>query len=585
VLVVGAWLAWRGGVIRLAPRLSPVTTMSGSETFSSLSPDGNEVAFSWEGEGRPQGDKDIWVKLVSGTETRRLTSGPDDDWNPAWSPDGSRIAFVRLAPRVPTSVGAVYLVSALGGAERRLGDFPAAFSQLSWSRDGRLVAARRGRGETETAAEAGRIYLLSADGAPPRPLTVAPLPGYDAHPAFSPDGRSIAYASCHGDITPPCDVYVVELGQDLLPTQPARRLTHHNSAIHGIAWARDGRTIVYAASGMYFHGRGIGSHLWRAAADGRLPPQRIESAPLGSFAPVTTASRDRLLFAHDRSDFDIFRFEAARPDEAVIASPAVDYGPQFSPDGRRIAFESWRSGTTKEIWLADADGSNPMQLTRVADDAETPSSAAGSPSWSPDGARLVYARVEERGTLTSSNLWTIRADGGSSRRLTDDDSWKGPPVWSHDGRFIYYREDRPDGRDYARVPASGGPAERITPNGALVAVESLDGRTLLYTQREGHGPLFGLSLATRVERQVEDCVQSRALASGPGAFYYVGCSAGLEAPLYRLDTASGRRELVGTLEKGPGVVMGLAVSPDARTILYGREMDAGSDLMMIENFR
>jgi hypothetical protein len=57
------------------------------------------------------------------------------------------------------------------------------------------------------------------------------------------------------------------------------------------------------------------------------------------------------------------------------------------------------------------------------------------------------------------------------------------------------------------------------------------------------------------------------------------------SPLYRLDPASGRRELVGMLDKGPGVVMGLAVSPDARTILYGREMATGSDLMMIENFR
>jgi hypothetical protein len=107
----------------------------------------------------------------------------------------------------------------------------------------------------------------------------------------------------------------------------------------------------------------------------------------------------------------------------------------------------------------------------------------------------------------------------------------------------------------------------------------------LYSTVEGMGPLTSLSVEQGEERQLEDCVLSRALASGPGAFYYVGCSAGLEAPLYRLDTASGKRELLGMLDKGSGFVMGLAVSPDARTILYGREMTAGSDLMMIEDFR
>jgi len=341
VLAVGAWLAWRRNGAVPAPRLVPVTTMSGSETYSSFSPDGNQVAFSWEGEGRPQGaapNKDIWVKLVSGMETRRLTSTPDDDWCPSWSPDGSRIAFLRLPPGgFMSATGAVYLVSVVAGGERRVGAFPAAFSQLSWSADGRFVAARRGRAEGETNAEAGGIYLLPVDGGEPRMITVPPLPGYDTHPAFSPDGRSLAYASCSGQITPPCDIHVLELDEDQRPARPPRRLSHHKVAIHGLTWTRDGKSIVYAVSGMYFNGRGMGSHLWRAPADGRQAPQRIELAPQGSFAPATSGSHDRLLFAHDRSDFDIYRF-GAHPAEGVMTSSSVDYGPQFSPDGRRIAF-------------------------------------------------------------------------------------------------------------------------------------------------------------------------------------------------------------------------------------------------------
>jgi len=221
----------------------------------------------------------------------------------------------------------------------------------------------------------------------------------------------------------------------------------------------------------------------------------------------------------------------------------------------------------------------------VADDRESSSRGAGSPFWSPDGQQVVYARVEDSEQGGRANLWTITVDGASSHRLTDSDSWKGPPVWSGDGRFIYYRLDRPDGRDFERIPAAGGPSERITHHGALMGVLSENAKALLYTTLEGMGPLFLLSLEQGTERKLEECVLSRALASQQGSFYFVGCSTGLEAPLYRLDTASGRRELLGMLDKGPGFVMGLAVSPDARTILYGREMATGSDLMMIENFR
>ena len=191
LLSVGAWLARRSREGLPEPKLLPVTTMSGSESYASFSPDAQQVAFCWEGEGRAQGvapSNDIWVKFVSGMETRRLTSSPEDDWTPSWSPDGTRIAFVRLptGTGVTTdSVGGLYVVSPLAGGERRLGDFPAEFSQLAWSPDSRFVAARRRRGSGETAPAASGIYLVPVDGSEPRPLTTPPQPGWDTHPAFS----------------------------------------------------------------------------------------------------------------------------------------------------------------------------------------------------------------------------------------------------------------------------------------------------------------------------------------------------------------------------------------------------------------
>jgi Tol biopolymer transport system component len=528
--------------------------------------------------------KDIWIKLVSGMEARRVTSSRDEDWTPSWSPDGGRIAFVRFAPGVDleSGAGAVYLVSALGGGERRLGDFPAAFSQLSWSPDGRFVAARRARSAAESVPRASGIYLVPVDGSEPRSLTVPPQPGWDKHPAFSPDGRHLAYAACSGQVTPSCDVNVIDLDGERRPASAPRRLTSNRVAIHGLAWTRDGRSIVYAPSWMAFEGRGMGASVWRVRADGRSPAQRIESIPPGAYAPATMPALDRLLFVHDRADVDVYRFTGKGPPEPVIASSSVDYGPRISPDGRHIVFESWRSGTAfKEIWLAELDGSNPVQLTHVTEDHQSAASGTGAPFWSPDGTYVAHMREEPGRGPGATNLWVISVAGGSDRRLTAQTRRLGPPVWSRDG-YIYFRQPRPGGTDYFRIPEIGGAPQRVTQNGALMAEVSWDAKQLLYSQKEGIGPLFLLNLESGQERQLEECAYSRNLASSPGAFYSIGCADGPDKPLYRWDMGSGRRELLGSLTN---VNLGLTVSRDGKTILYARENTSGADLMLIESFR
>ena len=585
-LGAGGWLAWRSRAALPEPKLLPVTTMAGNESYASFSPDATQVAFCWEGEGRPQGvepSKDIWVKFVTGMETRRLTSSPEDDWTPSWSPDGSRIAFVRLPPGAGDSAGGVFVVSSLGGGERRLGDFPAAFSQLSWSPDSRFVAARRMRGSGETAPAVSGIYLVPIDGGEPRALTTPVQPGWDKHPAFSPDGRALAYAACAGLVTPPCDIYLLELDAALRPSRPPRRLTRHSGPIHGLAWTRDGRSIVYARSSMLFEGRGMGSSLWRVRTDGREPELRIESIPPGAYAPATTAARDRLLFVHDRSDVDFYRFSASGPPEPVIASSSVDYGPRISPDGRRIAFESWRAGTAyKEIWLADIDGSNATQLTHVADDRESPAVGTGAPYWSPDGKYVVHNREEpSQGPGAMQSV----ADQRRRRLGPAPDERLGP--LRHGclvaRRALHLLPVSPAGRDgLLQDSRKGGEPERVTQNGAIAAELSWDGKQLLYSRREGRGPLFVLNLEGGQERQLTECGHSRSFAASPGALYYIGCPEGEGSPLYRVDTRPASRSGSAMLTN---VSLGLTVSPDGRTIIYARDNLAGADLMMVENFR
>jgi Tol biopolymer transport system component len=568
LLAVAGWLRWRPRGIQLAPpRLVPLTSMRGDVTHPTFSPDGNQIAFAWEGE---KGDNwDIYLKMIGSSEIRRLTTDPAPDFDPSWSPDGRQIAFVRSQPGyLPwylQGLGTIHLVSPVGGSDRKLSNF-GVHSKLSWSPDGRWLAAGRYGSTTETDPGDAGIYLIPVLGGEPRPMTSTKPPAFHRDPALSPDGRHLAYASCASDIIS-CHVEVVELGTDYMPAGLPRRLTRQAGAIVGLAWTRDANSLIY----------GDGT-LWRAWLVGDRPPERIEFAGIGAFEPATAASLDRLAFVHNRSTEALYRFEVGHPPEIILGSSRHDDYPHFSPDGRRITFTSNRGGEGFEIWLAAADGSNPMQLTHG------PGISQGTPRWSPDGQRIAFDSQTEDGKW---DIWTIDADGGSPRRLTRDPGNKQLPSWSHDGRWVYFRSDRAGAVEIWRIPVTGGTEERITHGGGSVAYESVDGSTLFFTRPHGEAhvdaPLFALPLAGGRERKVLECVPHTGFAVGPGGIYHLGCTADPSAvPLYLLDPATGLDRLLGKLEQANP---GLAVSPDGKTILYQKLENQGSDLMMIENFR
>jgi hypothetical protein len=124
-----------------SPRVVPLTALLGLESHPTFAPDGEQVAFAWN--GAKQDNWDIYVTLVGSSDVRRLTSDPAEDTHPTWSPDGRQIAFLRQQPDGST----IQVVSPIGGAERKLTDFRGAAS-LSWSADTRWLVA--GPEEEET---------------------------------------------------------------------------------------------------------------------------------------------------------------------------------------------------------------------------------------------------------------------------------------------------------------------------------------------------------------------------------------------------------------------------------------------------
>lgn len=91
----------------------------------------------------------------------------------------------------------------------------------------------------------------------------------------------------------------------------------------------------------------------------------------------------------------------------LTTNDAVDHRPEWSPDGRRIAFHSTRDGD-QEIYVMNADGSDQVRLT-------TSPGEDGHPSWSPDGRRLVF----HRRVLGHTQLFVMNADGTDVRRMTE----------------------------------------------------------------------------------------------------------------------------------------------------------------------
>jgi Tol biopolymer transport system component len=565
LLAVAVWLRWRPRGIELAPpRLVPLTSMRGLEMCPTFSPDGGQVAFAWAGE--KEDNWDIYLTMIGSSEIRRLTTDPAGDASPSWSPDGRQIAFVRSPGyfswygEMLTAQGTIHLVSPISGSDRKLSDFPVRW-RLSWSPDGRWLAAGRYASVAETDPGTAGIYLIPVLGGEPRLMTSAKAPACHHDPAISPDGHHLAYASCAScNKFFSCHVDVVELGADYVPAGPPRRLTRWAGWINGLAWTRDGNSLIY---GDWTTGR-----LGRVWVVGDRPWEAIELAGLQVSEPATAASLDRLAFAHDRNNSAIYRFEVGHPPEVLLGSSPGDNGPDLSPDGRRIAYCSRRGG----IWLAAADGSNRMQLTHL------PESAQGTPRWSPNGRRIAFDSQTEDGTW---DIWTIDADGGSPRRLTLDPGNENQPSWSRDGRWIYFSTDRAGAAEVWRIPATGGSEERVTHGGGLEAYESADGKTLFFT-RTFNSPLLARPFAGGPERKVLECVPPKGFAVGPNGIYHLGCTKDLRAvPLYLLDPATGRDRLLGKLEHA----FGLTVSPDGKMILYTKIENQGSDLMMIENFR
>jgi serine/threonine protein kinase len=337
-MVLAAWFL-RGHEAQPARMLHavPLTSYLGSQDWPSFSPDGNQVAFAWDGE--KEDNFAIYVKPIGPGTPLRLTHASAADTNPAWSPDGNSIAFLR-ASRPGKS--AVVLIPPLGGAERGVTEVvrgnPLAPS-LAWLPDSKwLVVFDR------PPSQAAGLWLLSTVTGERRRLTTAlegPATG-DFSPAVAPDGRTVAFARASANNS--SDLYLLMLGGDLRPHGAPRRLTKENEAIDGLAWTADGRELIFSS------GEPGNLSLFRIATSGDTHRKRLTEQQ-DIFDMAISGRSKRLVFVRSRREMDIYRVELAGEGNAapqsipLITSSRLDRFPRYSPDGKKVALSHFAPET------------------------------------------------------------------------------------------------------------------------------------------------------------------------------------------------------------------------------------------------
>lgn len=433
----------------------PITNQVGTEYFPTLSPDGKDIVYAAEVDGQ----FDIFILRVGGKKPINLTpNSPADDTQPSFSPKGDMIAF--RSEREPDGI---YTIEPSGDNLKRIADFG---YHPSWSPDGsEIVVSTWGRDQPTVRPASGMRLeivnvqtgsnreLMKAEATQPawspnghriaywfytgtfgrRDIATMPAGGGDPvivakdfavsnwNPVWSPDGKFLYFVSSRsGNL----NVWRVAIDEQtgIVAGEPESVVTPSNFSRH-IAFSRDGKRMGYVQTrntaniqGVNFDStalKPVGEPFWITKGDREM--SRAELSPDGSRFLMR-------LIRPTQDDIVTVNREGTEWRDVTNDEPFDRYM-RWSPDGKRIAFNSDRNGGG-QVWVCNADGTGMKQLTFDADVDASP----GFPVWSPDGSKLAIFLRDTAFLIDSTSgerLFTLPAIPGSQGMVPWD--------WSPDG--------------------------------------------------------------------------------------------------------------------------------------------------------
>ncbi|UCF38777.1 MAG: PD40 domain-containing protein [Acidobacteriota bacterium] len=559
-------------------KVSPLTSYEGTEEHPTLSPLGDQVAYTWSGQDK--GASDIYVEQIGLGSRLRLTETPQHEYSPAWSPDGSRIAFLRA---LPGGRSKIILIPALGGGERELAEVtttdPVWGRQLAWAPDGEWLATTH----RQAGSGFGLILIPVSTGAPIQ-LTEAPA-GYmgDHSPAFSPEGRSLVFVRSLGERL--SDLFVLHLNEDYHPRgEAAWQLTDSGSLVLAPVWLSDGRRVIYST--------GTWPRLRLMEVDVSMPgdSRQIPFLGEGISSAAYSARANRLVFAQTSYEVNIWTLSLSdtvsgdeqQPHKFIVSS-GLDWLPVFSPDGSQIVFSSDRSGN-EELWLAANDGLDPAPLTRFM------GTHCDSASWSPNGEEVVFHSCVNGGC----NIFVKKAQTcliGSTeceedpcclKQITFSDFDDFMPRWSRDGNWIYFASGRSGQIEVWKVSPDGGEPSQVTRGGGLYAIECTERNCLYYSRWDASG-IWRLSLDSGSTEKIIESAEHRFDISDRGIFFI--SPEGEGADRFAVKFFDFESEVVTTLVSIEyRYACGLSVAPDRSSLLWSQFDHDAADLRVVDDF-
>jgi hypothetical protein len=286
-----------------------------------------------------------------------------------------------------------------------------------------------------------------------------------------------------------------------------------------------------------------------ADTDGNLAPAGMGSAtviastPWGAADTVSVFVVGEVLVTSTRGgNVDVYSFDRDRPDafHRITNLPGSELSATFSPDGTRLAYVSDQGGNL-DIFVADADGSNPVQLTSTI-------ALEGSPAWTPDGNRILF----ESDRTGSSQIWIMNADGSHPAQITLGNLPNYRPAVSPDGQRVLFASSRDENYEVYVMNIDGSNQDNLTqtPGNEMVPVWLSDS-TIAFIQEQGRGrdntrSIVQMSLnVTRDTRPLfaQGLMVTDFSVSGTGDMLAVTVSAqgpeGLENRMYLIPTMAG----------------------------------------------